>query len=597
MSTNTDTVFYNGSGFTSVAISGPLTSTKFPSGYTVSNITRVDIGTTVTSIGNAAFMDASSLSIVTFKEDSSVTSIGNNAFYQTSLTSINIPKSVLTIGDNAFFNSGLTTATVNYARLGEINFPTNIGAEQSIGGCDQPKGYNPVLIIGYNIPSNLTVFYTDDDNTSVDISGPLSSPLSGSTQFPSGYTVSNITQVAIGNTVTSIAEAAFLSNPESPSPLRTVTFEVDSSVTSIGDAAFKNATSLTSIVIPESVTTIEDQAFQNTSSLTSIVIPSSVTDISSNSFTSSGISGKTIGIEQPSSLAVIYNTPTTFFGATNVTIVRALSPPSGNGWYLFGIGSSGLPWSSAKIAWGLNGYNIYQYIYDLSGSPIPGGTPLTSDNWTAIDIIGNDPVLPEYSAYWVQVIPYPEPDPDPITTNTTQTIKQQPGYYMNIEAVASGGNSGSGGDNGFNSAPGGGGSYYYYYPGSGGGGAGATLKYSGNTLTVDILNGNVTLTSLESDIIVLNKGGTGDDFTSGSTGNGGTGGTKSSTNTNNSFTNITMSNGFNGKSPTALFAAQNRPGGNAGITYSNYGIGASAETDEAAQTVSNQSVKVTFVRA
>ena len=592
MSTNTDTVFYNGSGFTSVAISGPLTSTKFPSGYTVSNITRVDIGTTVTSIGNAAFMDASSLSIVTFKEDSSVTSIGNNAFYQTSLTSINIPKSVLTIGDNAFFNSGLTTATVNYARLGEINFPTNIGAEQSIGGCDQPKGYNPVLIIGYNIPSNLTVFYTDDDNTSVDISGPLSSPLSGSTQFPSGYTVSNITQVAIGNTVTSIAEAAFLSNPESPSPLRTVTFEVDSSVTSIGDAAFKNATSLTSIVIPESVTTIEDQAFQNTSSLTSIVIPSSVTDISSNSFTSSGISGKTIGIEQPSSLAVIYNTPTTFFGATNVTIVRALSPPSGNGWYLFGIGSSGLPWSSAKIAWGLNGYNIYQYIYDLSGSPIPGGTPLTSDNWTAIDIIGNDPVLPEYSAYWVQVIPYPEPDPDPITTNTTQTIQQQPGYYMNIEAVASGGNSGSDG-------------YYAYdtynYPGAGGGGGGATLKYSGGPLSVDISNGNVTLTSSEGDTIVLNKGGNGADYTSVNPVDGGRGigGITNINNTDSSFTNIFTHNGYNstyGVRNISFFQITS-PGGAAGITYSNYGIGASAKPVQPAQTVSNQSVRVTYVRA
>jgi len=99
---------------------------------------------------------------------------------------------------------------------------------------------------------------------------------------------------------------------------------------------------------------------------------------------------------------VSYNTPTTFFGANNVTIVRALSPPSGNGWYLFG--SSGLPWSSSKISWGLNGYNIYQYIYDLSGSPIPGGTQLTSDNWTAIGVSGNDPVLPVYSAYWVKVI-------------------------------------------------------------------------------------------------------------------------------------------------------------------------------------------------
>jgi hypothetical protein len=56
-----NTVFYNGSSSTSVAISGSLTSANFPSGYTISNITQVDIGNTVTSIGTDVFSGATSL--------------------------------------------------------------------------------------------------------------------------------------------------------------------------------------------------------------------------------------------------------------------------------------------------------------------------------------------------------------------------------------------------------------------------------------------------------------------------------------------------------------------------------------------------------
>ena len=51
------------------------------------------------------------------------------------------------------------------------------------------------------------------------------------------------------------------------------------SVTSIGDEAFRNCSSLTSIETPNSVTSIGDYAFSGCSSLTSIQIPNSVTSI------------------------------------------------------------------------------------------------------------------------------------------------------------------------------------------------------------------------------------------------------------------------------------------------------------------------------
>ena len=55
-------------------------------------------------------------------------------------------------------------------------------------------------------------------------------------------------------------------------------------VTSIGDAAFQECSSLTSIVIPNGVISIRRFSFRKCSSLTSIVIPNGVTTIGEDAF-------------------------------------------------------------------------------------------------------------------------------------------------------------------------------------------------------------------------------------------------------------------------------------------------------------------------
>ena len=89
----------------------------------------------------------------------------------------------------------------------------------------------------------------------------------------------DIKRIIIGDGVTTIGEFAFTNC----STLTSVT--IPNSVTEIGEFAFNNCSALTSVTIPNSVTTIGDYAFSGCSSLTSVTIPNSVTTIGGWAFT------------------------------------------------------------------------------------------------------------------------------------------------------------------------------------------------------------------------------------------------------------------------------------------------------------------------
>ena len=73
-------------------------------------------------------------------------------------------------------------------------------------------------------------------------------------------------------------------------------FTIPNSVTTICDQAFQHCSGLTSVTIPNSVTTIAQEAFSFCSGLTSVTIPNSVTTISDRAFSDcSGLTSVTIG--------------------------------------------------------------------------------------------------------------------------------------------------------------------------------------------------------------------------------------------------------------------------------------------------------------
>lgn len=272
----------------------PDTVTKDNIDYTVTaignnafeslNVSSVFIPATVTSIGPFAFRFCKFLATVTFAEDSQLKSIGLGAFYGTEqayprFKEIKIPDSVETIGNAAFrycqnlerialpsalqtlsnvtfygctalsevtFPASLETIQVGafgYCRnLSEVELPASLKTIQSyvFGGCSDLKtvSYDGSLeqwnhitanndVLGYSCPSLVT-----DDYTAQFILVENDLP----DHFPKTVTITKYT----GTESTVILPSTISSWP----------------VTKIGEAAFQDNTTITSVTIPASVTEI-----------------------------------------------------------------------------------------------------------------------------------------------------------------------------------------------------------------------------------------------------------------------------------------------------------------------------------------------------
>lgn len=196
--------------------------------------TEVEIPSTVTVIGHRAFFFCRNLSRVAIP--SSVTTIEDRAFsICVGLERLDVPASVANIEEGAF---------------GDIR---NVRYQGTAAGAP----WGAMAVNGFEEGD---LYYTDASKTHL-----------------VGCKIS-ATNVVVPNTVTTIAEFAFLGCRS----LKSVT--LPNSLTFIGEQAFGSCDNLESINIPSSVTTIEDLAFFACTSLKKLVVPSSVETIGKSAF-------------------------------------------------------------------------------------------------------------------------------------------------------------------------------------------------------------------------------------------------------------------------------------------------------------------------
>ena len=245
-------------------------------------LTNVVIGNSVTKIGDYAFSDCTALTNVTIGNN--VTSIGESAFSLcTSLTSIIIPNSVISIGDNAFYRTSLISVTIGES-VTNIGISTFYACTSLIEVCNKSS-----LNITVGLPDYGCVAYyaksiiTDETQSSIKYIEDYVFYDDGTEIFFVKY-LGNQTELTLieyeGGKKYGIYQGAFYYNDKITKVI------IPNSVTSIGERAFSNCTSLNSIIIGDSVTSIGLCSFNNCTSLLSIIIPISVTRIDYNAFLS-----------------------------------------------------------------------------------------------------------------------------------------------------------------------------------------------------------------------------------------------------------------------------------------------------------------------
>ena len=251
------------------------------------SIKTVDIGDNVTSIGNYAFYNCTSITSVTLGD--SLSSIGDDAFeYCTGLTSIEIPDSVTSIGSSVFaYCTVLTGIEIpdTVTSLGNSAFSyctglTSVTIPDNVTSIGRSVFEHCTSLASVTIPDNVTsigssAFSYCASLTRVTIHDNIIGIGRGAFAYCTG-----LTGVTIGDNVTSIGDGAF----EYCTSLTSIT--IPDSVTSIGEWAFGDCTGITNVTMGDSVIRIGTGAFYNCISLATVQIPVSVKIISNSAFES-----------------------------------------------------------------------------------------------------------------------------------------------------------------------------------------------------------------------------------------------------------------------------------------------------------------------
>ena len=311
-----------------------------------SSLTSITIPYSVTSVGNSAFSGCSSLISVIFhcKEIGSwfsgltsikkivigdeVTNIGNNALSNcTGLTNITIPNNVKSIGNSAFYGcSGLLTVTIGNGittlpsgvfYTGKKLMSLTIGSEVlSISQfAFQPldpwtSDYNPIKTIwmantppkGYSYAEGTVNYvsnnlYSDLDSVTVysslstifEIDGVKYVPVSPSERTCEAIDCTydeSVEKINIGETVSYKGVEMTVKGVQHYTCYNnTYVTNADLSFEGyLGDHAFQNCTTMTTVMLGHKIPSIGSYAFEGCKALTGIVIPNEVTSLGGYAF-------------------------------------------------------------------------------------------------------------------------------------------------------------------------------------------------------------------------------------------------------------------------------------------------------------------------
>lgn len=199
-----------------------------------SNLVSIDFPQNITYLEPRVFSNCTSLESIIIPEG--VTRIGGSALAGCSaLSSVSLPESLEIIGGRAFSNSSLQT----------INIPSSVSY----------IGYNAfqqTQLTNVNLTENTNLYLIDEYV----------------------FDGCKLTSFTLPKNVTKIGNYAFRN-----CAFTDFIIEQGSLLESIGERAFSNCTSLTSITLPEGLKTIGYSAFANCNSLTTITLPKSLQSI------------------------------------------------------------------------------------------------------------------------------------------------------------------------------------------------------------------------------------------------------------------------------------------------------------------------------
>lgn len=238
------------------------------------NITSITIPSSITTIAlgrrtgsDNAFYGCGNLSSIKVSEDNPYFSSFCGVLYDKAMTKV------------LFAPAGL---------MGEITIPNSVTNVYTASGCEFGYCHSLTRINvennNINYSSQDGVLYNKDKTEIICAPGGLI----GSITIPNSvteirqatfYEHKGISHITIGNNVTSIGDNAFAYCTN----LESVTFAVDSKLTSIGREAF-HYSGLVSINLPSNLTNIEYRAFEYCGCLTDITIPNSVANIGTDAF-------------------------------------------------------------------------------------------------------------------------------------------------------------------------------------------------------------------------------------------------------------------------------------------------------------------------